>query len=207
MKDGIGSNLSLFTEAFESTKGREKMYKIVTKEDTIRIPAEYMRKGQSLDQHIDRLSMTAFEGRFDDDNRFILVTNNHQPLGRGRIIHGDGAIYQKVRFDAVLFCMDDYEVVEGAVSEVNEFGAFVRIGPMEALLHKSQILDDQVEVNVGAGTISGRNDDKRLGIGTAVRARIVSLSPDTSDPRRSKIGLTCKQPGLGSLEWLGETGE
>ena len=54
-------------------------------------------------------------------------------LGRGRIIHGDGAIYQRVRFDALLFCMDDYEVVEGAISEVNEFGAFVRIGPMEAL--------------------------------------------------------------------------
>ena len=62
--------------------------------------------------------------------------------------------------------------------------------------------DDQVEVNVGAGTISGRNDDKRLGIGTAVRARIVSLSPDTSDPRRSKIGLTCKQPGLDLLNGL-----
>ena len=185
----------------------KKMYKIVTKEDTIRIPAEYMKKGQSLDQHIDRLAMTAFEGRFDDNNRFILVTSNHTPLGRGRIIHGDGAIYQRVRFDALLFCMDDYEVVEGAISEVNEFGAFVRIGPMEALLHKSQILESQVEVNVGAGTISGRDDDKRLGIGTAVRARIVSLSPDTSDPRRSKIGLTCKQPGLGSLEWLGETGE
>jgi len=104
------------------------MYKIVTKEDTIRIPAEYMRKGASLNDHIDRLSMTAFEGRFDEENRFILVTSNHEPLGRGRIIHGDGSIYQKVRFDAVLFCMDDYEVVEGAVSEVNEFGAFVRIG-------------------------------------------------------------------------------
>ena len=37
------------------------MYKIVSKEDTIRIPAEYMRKGQSLDQHIDRLSMTALK--------------------------------------------------------------------------------------------------------------------------------------------------
>ena len=129
------------------------MYKIVTKEDTIRIPAEYMRKGASLNDHIDRLSMTAFEGRFDDHNRFVLVTSNHEPLGRGRIIHGDGAIYQRVRFDAVLFCMDDYEVVEGAVSEVNEFGAFVRIGPMEALLHKSQIMEDQVEANVGAGMI------------------------------------------------------
>ena len=96
------------------------MYKIVSREDTIRIPAEYMRKGASLNDHIDRLSMTAFEGRFDEENRFILLTTNHEPLGRGRIIHGDGAIYQRVRFDAVLFCMEDYEVVEGAVSEVSE---------------------------------------------------------------------------------------
>ena len=51
------------------------------------------------------------------------------------------------------FCMDDYEVVEGVVSEVNEFGAFVRIGPMEALLHKSQIMEDTVDANVGMGWI------------------------------------------------------
>ncbi len=79
------------------------MYKVVAKEDTIRIPAEYMRKGQSRDPPIDRLAMTAFEGRFDEENRFILVTNNHKPIGRGRIIHGDGAIYQRVSLDGVLF--------------------------------------------------------------------------------------------------------
>ena len=111
---------------------------MVTMEDTIRIPAEYIRKGKSLNEHIDRLSAQAFEGKFDDDHRFILVTSDHEPLGRGRIIHNDGAIYQGVRFKAILFCMDDHEVVEGAVSEVHDFGAFVRIGPVEALLHKSQ---------------------------------------------------------------------
>lgn len=178
------------------------MYKMVQKEDIIRIPAEYIRKGQSLNQHIDKLASTAFEGRFDDDNRFILVTLNHEPLGRGRIIHGDGAIYQKVRFDAILFCMDDYEVVEGAVSEVHDFGTFVRIGPMEALLHKSQIMEDHVDVNVGMGMVEGRQTGRRLQTGSTVRARIVSLSPNPSDPRQSKIGLTCKQPGLGGLEWL-----
>ena len=56
------------------------MYKIVSKEDTIRIPAEYMRRGASLDQHIDRLAMTAFEGRFDEQNRFVLVTSNHEAI-------------------------------------------------------------------------------------------------------------------------------
>ena len=183
------------------------MYKVVTKEDTIRIPAEYIRKDKSLNEHIDRLAASAFEGRFDDNNRFVLVTSNHEPIDRGRIIHGDGAIYQRVRFDAVLFCMDDYEVVEGAVSEINEFGAFVRIGPMEALLHKSQIMEDMADANVGMGWIEGRQTGRRIGIGDSVRARIVSLSPDTSDPRRSKIGLTSKQPGLGCHSWLEEDNE
>ena len=40
--------------------------------------------------------------------------------------------------------MEDYEVVEGAVSEVHDFGTFVRIGPMEALLHKSQIMSSNI---------------------------------------------------------------
>ena len=180
------------------------MYKVVTKEDTIRIPAEYMRKGQSLDQHIDRLSMDAFEGKFDAENRFVLVSNNHKTIGRGRIIHGDGAIYQRVQFDAVLFCMDDQEVVEGAVSEVNEFGAFVRIGPMEALLHKSQIMDEPVDINIGANKITGRQSGRELSIGSFVRARIVSLSPDTSDRAgqrsvspASRMGLV---PPLGTSE-------
>jgi len=103
--------------------------------------------------------------------------------------------------------MEDYEVVEGAISEVNEFGAFVRIGPMEALLHKSQIMEDHVDINVGMGVIEGRQSGRNIGVGSSVRARIVSLSPDTSDPRRSKIGLTCKQTGLGSHKWLVEDAE
>ena len=103
------------------------MYKVVTKEDTIRIPAEYIRKDKSLNEHIDRLAASAFEGRFDDNNRFVLVTSNHEPIDRGRIIHGDGAIYQRVRFDAVLFCIDDYEVVEGAVSEVNDSVSYTHL--------------------------------------------------------------------------------
>jgi len=183
------------------------MYKMVIKEDTIRIPAEYIRKGQSLNQHIDRLAAEAFEGRFDDDNNFVLITSNHEPLGRGRLIHGDGAIYQSVRFNAVLFAMEDYEVVEGAVSEIHDFGAFVRIGPMEALLHKSQILEDQVDVNVGMEIIEGRQTGRSLQSGTPLRARIVSLSVNPSDPRQSKIGLTCKRPGLGAHAWLAEDRE
>ena len=54
-------------------------------------------------------------------------------------------------------------------------------------LHKSQIMEDMVDVNVGASIIEGRSGGKRTA-GSHVRARIVSLTT-----RRSKIGLTCKQ--------------
>ena len=133
-----------------------------------------------------------------------MVTYNHEPLGRGRIIHGDGAIYQRVRFSAILFCMYDHEIVEGAISEVHDFGTFVRIGPMEALLHKSQIMDDHVDVNQGMRRIEGRQSGRHLGVGDPVRSRIVSLAFNPADPKNSKIGLTCKQPGLGGLFWIDE---
>ena len=81
------------------------MYTLEIREDTIRIPAEYIREGHSLSQHVDQLAHSAFEGRFDDDGNFILVTFDHEMLGRGRIIHGDGAIYQRVRFKAVLLSL------------------------------------------------------------------------------------------------------
>ena len=55
----------------------------------------------------------------------------------------------------------------------------------------------------GMGILEGRQSGRKLGVGSSVRARIVSLSSDTSDPRRSKIGLTCKQ-SIGSHEWIHE---
>lgn len=183
------------------------MYSLVAKEDTIRIPAEYIKHGKSLSQHVDRLAHDAFEGRFDDDHNYVLLTFDHDLIGRGRIIHGDGAIYQRVRFKALLFTMENNEIVDGAVSEVHEFGAFVRIGPMEALLHKSQILDEQIDINIGLRRIEGRQSGKFLGEGSPVRARIVSLSLNPHDPRSSKIGLTCKQTALGAHEWLTEDRE
>jgi DNA-directed RNA polymerase subunit E'/Rpb7 len=62
-------------------------------------------------------------------------------------------------------------------------------------------MEEPVDINIGANKITGRNTGRELAIGSFVRARIVSLSPDTSDPRRSKIGLTSKQEGLGSPSW------
>ena len=79
------------------------MYSLVTREDTIRIPAEYIRAGRKLEEHIDELAHDAFEGRFDENEDYTLLTFDHEAVGRGKIIHGDGAIYQNVRFKALIF--------------------------------------------------------------------------------------------------------
>lgn len=178
-----------------------KMYTLEVREDTIRIPAEYIREGQSLSQHVDRLAHQAFEGKFDDDDNFVLVTYDHEMVGRGKIIHGDGAIYQRVRFKAILFKLSSNEIVEGGVSEVLEFGAFLLLGPIEGLLHKSQILEEPININLNERIITGSRSGTAIKQGDRLRARVVTLSLNQHDPRSSKIGLTCKQPGLGSPDW------
>ena len=65
-------------------------------------------------------------------------------------------------------------------------------------------MEDQVDVNPGAGHIQGKSSGRQIGVGDSVRGRIVSLSFDTTDPRRSKIGLTSKQTGLGCHDWIDE---
>ena len=190
----------------ESRRRKKDMYSLITREDTIRIPAEYIRAGRKLEEHIDELAHDAFEGRFDENEDYTLLTFDHEAVGRGKIIHGDGAIYQNVRFKALIFTMENNEVVDGAVSEVSEYGAFVRIGPVEALLHKSQILDEPVQVHLSAQNkrIEGSQSGKHLEEGSPVRSRIVSKSINQNDPRSSKIGLNCKMDGLGAFDWLGE---
>ena len=190
----------------ESRQRKKSMYSLITRDDTIRIPAEYIRAGRKLEEHIDELAHDAFEGRFDENEDYTLLTFDHETVGRGKIIHGDGAIYQNVRFKALIFTMENNEVVDGAVSEVSEYGAFVRIGPVEALLHKSQILDEPVQVHLSAQNkrIEGSKSGKHLEEGSPVRSRIVSKSINQNDPRSSKIGLNCKMDGLGAFEWLGE---
>ncbi|HJM67106.1 MAG TPA: DNA-directed RNA polymerase [Candidatus Thalassarchaeaceae archaeon] len=183
------------------------MYYIIEKEDTIRIPPEYMHLTDSLEKTINILALNAFEGRYDPSTEdFILLTYDHQVVGRGRVIHGDGAIYQNVRYQALMFSMDQGEVVDGKIQKVNDFGAFVLIGPTEALLHKSQIFEEPVNVELGQGIarIIGSSSGRHIGESTHIRARIVSKSINHNDPRSSKIGLNCKQPGLGAYEWLQE---
>jgi len=178
------------------------MYTMVKVEDTIRIPPE--KFGEDLDKVIDETVQKTFEGTMRKQYGVIVVADNIKPLGDGIVIHGDGAMYQKVMFDALMFKPELQEVLDGVVCEIVEFGAFCHIGPLDALIHMSQIMNDYVEVDSTAEMIVGKEKKKTLKIGDAVRARVVAVSLNELSARESKIGLTMRQPALGAHDWLKE---
>jgi DNA-directed RNA polymerase subunit E' len=174
-------------------------------EDTIRILPE--KFGEDLDKVVEEIVQQTFEGTMRRHHGVIVVADNIKPVGDGRIIHGDGAMYQNVTFDALMFRPDLQEVLDGIVCEIVEFGAFCHIGPLDALIHMSQIMNDYVEVDAESEMIVGKEKKKTLKTGDTVRARIVAVSLNELSARESKIGLTMRQPSLGAHEWIYEPKE
>ena len=178
------------------------MYFLETKEDVIRIPPN--RLGEPFENLSSELTRGSFEGKVDSSAGYTLIVRKVNVIGDGRIVHGDGAVYQRVKFQALIYKPLLHEIVEGTVCEVMKFGAFIRFGPLDGLLHISQIMDDRIDVDLENRRFLGKDTKRDLRLGDPVRARIVSLSINERSPRESKIGLTMRQPGLGKLEWIAE---
>lgn len=178
------------------------MYQLVRIRETVRIPPQLF--GDDLPKVIELAVQQAFEGTIKKDFGVIVVVEDVKALGDGIVIHGDGGMYQKVEFDALMFMPLLQEVIDAVVCEVVEFGAFCHIGPLDALIHMSQIMNDYVEVDVGQERIQGKENKKVLKIGDPVRARIVAVSLNELSARESKIGLTMRQAALGAHEWIYE---
>jgi len=103
------------------------MYYMVKMENTIRIPPEHI--GKNLEEVSEKIVQETFESTMDKNNGLILIAKNVQRSGEGKIIHGDGAIYQDVKFDALTFKPELQEIIDGIICDIVEFGAFCHIGP------------------------------------------------------------------------------
>ena len=191
------------------------MYMLTEVEKVVRIPPKDLK--DDIDSVIDSLTWETYEGRLGEDKNFTVLIKNVRTVGPGRIVHGDGAVYQTVKFDQVVFKPRDNEIIIGKVVEILKFGAFVRFGPLDGLLHISQVMDDRVDIDetnqrlVGKDTgrylnqrLVGKDTGRYLAVGDIVKARVVSIDLNEKNPQESKIGLTMRQPGLGKLQWLEE---
>ncbi len=178
------------------------MYYLDHRRDVVRIPPS--RLGPDMENVLTELAQQQFEGKLLEGQYLAVLIRDVKLVGEGRIIHGDGGVYQEVEYAALLFRPEPNEVVEGQVVEVRKFGAFVRFGPLDGLLHVSQVMDDRVNIDEHNQRLVGVETKKDIKVGYKARARIVSLSLSEISPRDSRIGLTMRQPGLGRLEWIAE---
>lgn len=178
------------------------MYTLVKLNDTVRVPPEQF--GEDLNDAINNIVQKTFEGTIRKKHGLIVAVDSINTLGDGIIIHGDGGMYQKVEFEALTFNPALQEMTDALICEIVEFGAFCHIGPLDALIHMSQIMNDYVNVDAENERIVGKENKNVLKVGDHVRARIVAISLNELSARESKIGLTMRQPALGAHEWLKE---
>ncbi|MGQ9780866.1 MAG: DNA-directed RNA polymerase [Nitrososphaeria archaeon] len=170
-------------------------------QDVVRIPPDQF--GKDLGEVVKGLLKKKYESMIIPELGYIIWLSDVKPDPVGKVVPGDGASYHHVEFKVLTFYPKLQEVVEGEVVEVTDFGAFVRIGPTDSLLHISQIIDDYVNSDTKRGVITASQTKRILKVGSKIRARITAISLSRGESI-GKIGITCRQQFLGALEWIEE---
>ena len=177
------------------------MFSISTLEDIVRIPPNLF--GTSLNKAAIDILKSKYESMVKPDLGYVIIILDAKVDTMGRIVAGDGGTFHRVRFDALTFYPKLQEIIHGELVDITEFGAFVRIGPTDALLHLSQVMDDYLKSNIASGVILANQSGRTLKIGSTIRSRITAVSLGKASTM-GKIGITCRQPFLGADEWIEE---
>ena len=177
------------------------MFSISTLVDVVRIPPSLF--GKTLKKAAMNILKEKYESMINADLGYIIMILDTKVQEMGKMIPGDGGTFHKVEFDALTFYPKLQEIVQGEIVDITDFGAFVRIGPTDALLHLSQVMDDYLKSDVKSGMILANQSGKTLKVGSTIRARITAVSLGKA-ATMGKIGITCRQPYLGADEWIAE---
>jgi len=117
-----------------------EMFEVVKIRDTVRVPPE--KFGKKMKESLVNITQEEYEGLIDEDLGIIVAVTSAEKTGEGKVVPGDGAAYYETDIGLLVFKPKMHELVEAKVSEITEFGAFVGVGPMEGLVHVSQIIDE-----------------------------------------------------------------
>jgi DNA-directed RNA polymerase subunit E' len=177
------------------------MYKIVTIKEKIKVTPEKL--GLSAREAIEKSIEESLEGKIDSKSGLIFLSLvSIDKIEEGKIYPADPNVYYQTTFKMLVFKPELHELVIGEVVDNLDFGSFVRIGPIDGLVHISQLMDDYVSFDKKNSVFLGKQTKKTLKIGDKVLARIISISWK----EQNKIGLTMRQQGLGALHWFKKKG-
>jgi len=177
------------------------LFSISTLIDVVRIPPNLF--GVNLKNAAIEILKGKYESMINPELGYIVMILTAKVAPMGKMIPGDGGTFHKVEFNALTFYPMLQEIVNGELVDITDFGAFVRIGPTDALLHLSQVMDDYLKSDVASGMIIANQSGKTLKVGSTIRTRITAVSLGKA-ATMGKIGITCRQPFLGADEWIAE---
>ncbi len=174
------------------------MFKLFTIQGKISIPPFLFDQEKSISARI--ILSEDYEGIITREYGFIIAIVDVLDVGHGIIIPGDSNTFHEVTFTILTFKPSISEVVDGDVVEIVDFGSFIRLGPLDGLVHVSQICDDFISYEQVGNRFIGKETGKILEVNDAIRARIIAVS--LGGGRSGKLGLTCRQKYLGKSDWI-----
>ena len=173
------------------------MYRIATIEDRIRVPPEKL--GTDVAKALRMAISEQMDGVLNSRLGMVLSVVAIDKIGEGKIMPNDPGVYYDCEFRLLSFKPEMNEIVEGEAIDNTEFGAFVRMGPMDGLVHISQLIDDFVSFDAKNSVFLGKESKRTLKEGDMVRGRVISASFGSGE---NKVGLTMRQSGLGGMAWI-----
>ncbi|MDY6777992.1 MAG: DNA-directed RNA polymerase [Candidatus Nanohaloarchaea archaeon] len=176
------------------------MYKVLHVEEDVRVPPDLL--GRDIQQSIRESLRRKYEGSIHERMGVVLAVKEIINIKDGDIQPEDAGVHYPVEYKVLVYEPELHEIVEGEVVDVTEFGAFIRIGPIDGLCHISQIMDEYVNFDEKQEMLIGEEGNKTLQKGDRVRARVTAVSLE--DSADNKVNLTMRQPTLGKLEWIEE---
>ncbi|MEK6840372.1 MAG: DNA-directed RNA polymerase [Nanoarchaeota archaeon] len=174
------------------------MFYLTEVEDYIRVEPKLF--GIPTIEAVEKQLRETYADYYDKELGKVVSVIDVLGVGEGILIPGDGAAYYNSTFTLLAWKPELHEIVQGMISEITNFGAFIDIGAMRGMIHISQTMEDYVSFSK-TNTLAGKSSKKTLKQGDLCLARIVAISHKGDDP---KIGLTMRQPGLGKTEWIKE---
>ena len=168
-------------------------------DDVVRVPPN--RFGSSLENVALELLKLKYESTINPDYGYLVLVTNVKVDKIGKIIPGDGATYHKVKFEVFAFLPSQTGDNRGrgrgdhGLRGFREDRPHGRAPPPQPdngrLPHQRR--------EVGRNHRIAVQEDLKVGSKVRVRITAVSLGHGIS---MGKIGVTCRQPFLGALEWI-----
>jgi DNA-directed RNA polymerase subunit E' len=141
------------------------------------------------------------EGQVDETLGIIISVIDAEVQGDGVLLPNDPQIYFPVRYRVLTYEPVLQEVSMGIVREAREFGVFVSLGPTDGFVHRSQLMDEDVDYVEANRSFKGKETGRTISIGDVVRVRVTQVSRASKRLAVMRIGLTMRQPYLGKDEW------